>query len=133
MAARGTSTRCWATPLVLVEAMSHGLPWIATPTCGSAADHAGGLIVPLDRFPDAIRFLLSDDEARSALGPAGRAHYDAAYSWDVVGERFHALLSGVDALDPAVAPSTAIEATARTRARYYDSLLGVAAPSPVAA
>jgi glycosyltransferase involved in cell wall biosynthesis len=126
-------SRVEATPLVLVEAMSHGLPWIATPTCGSAADHAGGLIVPLDRFPDAIRFLLSDDEARSALGPAGRAHYDAAYSWDVVGERFHALLSGVDALDPAVAPSTAIEATARTRARYYDSLLGVAAPSPVAA
>jgi len=126
-------SRVEATPLVLIEAMSRGLPWIATPTCGSAPDHAGGLIVPLDRFPDAIRFLLSDDEARSALGSAGRAHYEGAYSWDVVGERFHALLSGSDALDPALAPPAAIEATARVRARYYDALLPAAAPSAVAA
>ena len=83
-----------ATPLVLVEAMSHGLPWIATPTCGSAHDHAGGLIRPLDEFPEAIAQLLGDPAARMALGAAGRAHWESAYSWDVVGPRYVALLEG---------------------------------------
>jgi glycosyltransferase involved in cell wall biosynthesis len=89
-----------ATPLVLVEAMSHGLPWIATPTCGSAHDHAGGLIRPLDEFPQAIEELLAD---RAALGAAGRAHWEAAYSWDVVGPRYVALLEG-GALPPLPSP-----------------------------
>jgi glycosyltransferase involved in cell wall biosynthesis len=83
-----------ATPLVLVEAMSHGLPWIATPTCGSAHDHAGGVIRPLAEFPRAIAQLLGDPAARAALGAAGRAHWQAAYSWDVVGPRYVALLEG---------------------------------------
>jgi glycosyltransferase involved in cell wall biosynthesis len=83
-----------ATPLVLVEAMSHGLPWIATPTCGSAHDHAGGLIRPLAEFPDAISQLLGDGDVRTAFGAAGRAHWEAAYSWDVVGPRYVALLEG---------------------------------------
>jgi glycosyltransferase involved in cell wall biosynthesis len=83
-----------ATPLVLVEAMSHGLPWLATPTCGSAHDHAGGLIRALEEFPAAIAELLADPEARTALGAAGRAHWEAAYSWDVVGPRYVALLEG---------------------------------------
>ena len=83
-----------ATPLVLVEAMSHGLPWIATPTCGSAHDHAGGLIRPLDEFPEAIAQLLGDPAARTALGAAGRAHWEASYSWNVVGPRYVALLEG---------------------------------------
>jgi glycosyltransferase involved in cell wall biosynthesis len=127
-------SRVEATPLVLVEAMSHGLPWIATPTCGAAADHAGGLIVPLGRFPDAVRFVLSDDDARAGLGAAGRAHYEAAYTWDVVGERFHALLSGDDELPAAPAPPEAAEATARARERYYDALLAEGAgAAPVGA
>jgi glycosyltransferase involved in cell wall biosynthesis len=83
-----------ATPLVLVEAMSHGLPWLATPTCGSAHDHAGGVIRPLAEFPHAIVQLLGDPAARTALGAAGRAHWEAAYSWDVVGPRYVALLEG---------------------------------------
>jgi glycosyltransferase involved in cell wall biosynthesis len=83
-----------ATPLVLVEAMSHGLPWIATPTCGSAHDHAGGLIRTLADFPETIAQLLGDAAGRASLGAAGRAHWEAAYSWDVVGPRYVALLEG---------------------------------------
>jgi glycosyltransferase involved in cell wall biosynthesis len=92
-----------ATPLVLVEAMSHGLPWIATPTCGSAHDHAGGVICPLAEFPQAIDGLLGDPAARAALGAAGRAHWEAAYSWDVVGPRYVALLEGSE-LPPLPSP-----------------------------
>jgi len=83
--------------------MSHGLPWIATPTCGSAHDHAGGLIRPLAEFPRPIGELLADPAARTALGAAGRAHWEAAYSWDVVGPRYAALLEG-GALSPLPTP-----------------------------
>ena len=128
-------SRVEATPLVLVEAMSHGLPWIATPGCGSARDHAGGLVVPLAQFPDAIGVLLADDAARAELGAAGRAHYEAAYSWDVVGDRFHALLSGAADIPGAPVPPDAAERTERARAAYYDALLAAraAATAPVAA
>ncbi len=40
-----------ATPLVLLEAMSHGLPWIVSDTCRSAADLAGGV----DRIAHGLR------------------------------------------------------------------------------
>jgi glycosyltransferase involved in cell wall biosynthesis len=125
-------SRVEATPLVLVEAMSHGLPWVATPGCGSARDHAGGLVVPLEQFPHAIRWLLDDEEARRDLGAAGRAHYKAAYSWEVVGDRFHALLSAADHVPGAPVPPDAAERTARCRERFYDALLaerGLAATS----
>jgi glycosyltransferase involved in cell wall biosynthesis len=122
-----------ATPMVLVEAMAHGLPWIATPTCGSAADHAGGLIAPLRSFPDAIRFLLADDDARRALGAAGAEHYEAAYTWSVVAARFDALLSGADHLARTPTPPAAAEQTAAARARYYEALIeAAAAPLAVA-
>jgi glycosyltransferase involved in cell wall biosynthesis len=70
-------SRAEATPLVLLEAMSRELPWIATPTCGSANDHAGGLVVPLRLFGEAIDFLARDVAARRELGAAGRAHWQA--------------------------------------------------------
>jgi glycosyltransferase involved in cell wall biosynthesis len=120
-------SRVEATPLVLVEAMAHGLPWIATTGCGSARDHAGGLVVPLAQFSDAIRFLLADDAVHAALGVAGRAHYEAAYSWDVVGDRFHALLSGAAEVPGAALPPEAAESTERARAAYYDALLAARA------
>jgi glycosyltransferase involved in cell wall biosynthesis len=128
-------SRVEATPLVLVEAMGHGLPWIATPGCGSARDHAGGLVVPLAQFPDAIRWLLEDDAARAEVGAAGRAHYEAAYSWDVVGDRFHALLSGAAEIPGAPVPPDAAARTERAREGYYDALLAArgAGVAPVAA
>jgi glycosyltransferase involved in cell wall biosynthesis len=126
-------SRVEATPLVLVEAMSQGLPWIATPTCGSAGDHAGGLIAPLGRFPGAVAWILGDDDARRALGAAGREHYDAAYAWDVVADRFDALLAGADALPATPMPPEAAQATTRARERWYDALLAGAAGAAGAA
>jgi glycosyltransferase involved in cell wall biosynthesis len=128
-------SRVEATPLVLVEAMGHALPWIATPGCGSARDHAGGLVVPLAQFPDAIALLLADDAARRDLGAAGRAHYEAAYSWRVVGDRFHALLCGAAEIPGAPVPPDAAERTERARDGYYDALLAArgAGVAPVTA
>ena len=84
-----------ATPLVLLEAMSNGLPWIASDTCGSASDLAGGVIVPQGAFAPAITKLLSDDTARSALADAGRASYEAEYSWETVAPRYLAAVSSL--------------------------------------
>jgi len=114
-----------ATPLVLLEAMSHGLPWIATPTCGAAHDHAGGLILPLRGFGAGIDFLLDDPDAARALGEAGAAHWSAAYTWDVMGPRYARLLLG-EPVSELGAPATALAATDAVRARFYDQR--VAAP-----
>jgi glycosyltransferase involved in cell wall biosynthesis len=81
-----------ATPLVLLEAMSNGLPWIASDTCGSAPDLAGGLIVPQGAFAAAIERLLADRGACAALAAAGRAAYEGEYSWESVAPRYLAAL-----------------------------------------
>lgn len=108
-----------ATPLVLLEAMSRRLAWIATPTCGAAHDHAGGLILPLALFGAGIDFLLADDVARYRLGAAGLAHWHRSYTWDVVGPRYERLLRGepVSDLQP---PEDALSVTEAVRAEFYD-------------
>ena len=108
-----------ATPLVVLEAMSHRLPWIATPTCGAVHDHAGGLILPLRMFGDGIDFLLDAPAAARELGAAGLAHWQASYTWDVMGPRYADILRGaqVDALAP---PADALAATEAVRARFYE-------------
>jgi glycosyltransferase involved in cell wall biosynthesis len=100
-----------ATPLVLIEAMSHGLPWLATPGCGSARDHAGGIVLRLDEFRDAIGGLANDPRARDLLGDAGRRHWSSTYCWDAVAPRYVALLEGTDP-GPLVAPADVLETTA---------------------
>lgn len=107
-----------ATPLVLLEAMSHGLPWIATPECGSAHDHAGGLMLPLPRFGPAIDFLLSNEPARAALAQAGHAHWQACYTYDVIGPRYAALVSGAADLPDLQAPADALAQTEAVRALF---------------
>ena len=108
-----------ATPLVVLEAMSHRLPWIATPTCGAVHDHAGGLILPLRMFGEGIDFLLDAPAAAGELGAAGLAHWQASYTWDVMGPRYADILRGaqVDALAP---PADALAATEAVRARFYE-------------
>jgi glycosyltransferase involved in cell wall biosynthesis len=81
-----------ATPLVLLEAMSHGLAWLASDTCGSAPDLAGGSIVAHGGFAAEIAALLADPHGRAALGRAGAAAYAAEYSWDVIAPRYLAAL-----------------------------------------
>jgi glycosyltransferase involved in cell wall biosynthesis len=98
-------SRVEATPLVVLEAMSHGLPWIATPGCGAVHEHAGGIIVPLDEFLPTARDLLADEPRRRALGEAGHDHWAACYSWEHIAPRYDALLRGARELPPLFAPS----------------------------
>jgi glycosyltransferase involved in cell wall biosynthesis/Flp pilus assembly protein TadD len=100
-----------ATPLVLIEAMSHRLPWLATPECGSAHDHAGGLVLPVPDFAPAIDFLLADADTRHTLGEAGHAHWQTCYRYDITGLRYTALVGGADSLPPLEAPAEALVQT----------------------
>jgi glycosyltransferase involved in cell wall biosynthesis len=115
-----------AAPLVLLEAMSRRLPWIATPACGAAHDHAGGLILPLRLFGEGIEFLLGDGDAATRLGAAGCAHWESSYTWGVIGPRYAQLLAGrpVGALP---APADAVAATDEVRRRFYDGRTAAAA------
>lgn len=78
-------------PVTILEAMSHGRPWVATPSCGAVHDWAGGVIVPLSGFRTVLGRLLEDPALRNMLGEAGYTHWKACYTWEVVAsgwERF---------------------------------------------
>jgi glycosyltransferase involved in cell wall biosynthesis len=102
-------------PLVILEAMSHRLPWLATPTCGAAREAAGGIVAPVAAFGALIDRLLANAEARAALGAAGEQHWRAAYSWQVMGPRYSAFLHGdrVATLDVPIGPRTTTDTVRR--------------------
>ena len=109
-----------ATPLVVLEAMSHGVPWIATQHCGAVHDWSGGLVLDLDDVGDGIDHLLADATARAILGAAGRAHWEACFTWPTVARRYDALLRGARTLEPLPGPRGAEEETDAARAEFYD-------------
>jgi GT2 family glycosyltransferase/glycosyltransferase involved in cell wall biosynthesis len=70
-----------AGPLVALQAMALGTPWLATPECNAARDQAGGVVAALPGFPAAIARLLASPDSRAALAALGRAHWDACFTW----------------------------------------------------
>ena len=71
-------------PVCLLEAMSIGLPWIASPNAGNAAELDGGVVCPVAQFPSAIALLMGRPLEREALGAAGRDHWRKHHDWEVV-------------------------------------------------
>jgi glycosyltransferase involved in cell wall biosynthesis/ADP-heptose:LPS heptosyltransferase len=83
-----------AGPLVVLQAMSYGTPWISTPACNAAPDEAGGIVAPLPEFPKVIQFLLGQPELRMALGRLGRAHWQQCLTWEKTLPAFLNLIQG---------------------------------------
>jgi glycosyltransferase involved in cell wall biosynthesis len=86
-------------PNVLVEAMSCGVPCVAT-DCGDAADIIGptGLVVP-PRDPEALsaawnRLISLGPDARRALGADARRRIAGSYDLRIIVNRYDALYSG---------------------------------------
>jgi glycosyltransferase involved in cell wall biosynthesis/tetratricopeptide (TPR) repeat protein len=71
-------------PVTLIEAMSHGTPWLATPECGAASEFAGGVIASLPLFPTVIEALAAQPGLCRELGAAGNGHWRACFSWGAV-------------------------------------------------
>ena len=79
-------------PMVILEAMSCGTPWLATPECGSVRDQAGGIVAPLSDFPLIIEQLMLVPQMRSVLGKLGREHWETCFSPEVVLPMFKSLI-----------------------------------------
>jgi L-malate glycosyltransferase len=87
-----------SSPLVLLEAMACGVPWIASPF-GAAAEVPAeecGIVVPPgspDRLAAALRRLLGDPVLRREMGARGRLRAERDYSLDLYIARHRALLA----------------------------------------
>ena len=81
-------------PLCLLEAMSVGRPWLATPDCGTAAEHAGGLVLPLSQFASTVGLLKKHPELCAELGRLGREHWAQSHDWATVLTAWEDLIEG---------------------------------------
>ena len=79
-------------PLTILEAMSVGTPWLATPECGSVVDQAGGFVANLERFPLLLTEIVNDESVKAALGQLGKRHWKACFSPEAVLPAFIDLL-----------------------------------------
>ena len=88
-------------PLAILEAMSAGLPVVATEAtgCGEAIDDGTeGLVVAsrdAEAVTDALTALVDDTEYRHAMGEAARERVVREFSWDRYGERALAIYRSV--------------------------------------
>jgi glycosyltransferase involved in cell wall biosynthesis len=83
--------------LALCEAWAHGTPALVqgyTDVLVGQARRSGGAIpyTGFGQFEAALQRLLDDEGLRRALGAAGRLHVEREYRWDVVLERYEALI-----------------------------------------
>ncbi|WP_163350660.1 glycosyltransferase family 4 protein [Desulfovibrio sp. JC010] len=81
-------------PLVILQAMSHGTPWIATPECGSVHEQAGGVVTPLNNFPDIMHRIITNKVVAEKLGGVGKAHWERSFAMDRVVNGFVDIING---------------------------------------
>lgn len=90
--------------IVYLEAQACGVPVIAGRSGGAPETVTAetGIVVDgrrADAAAEAISQLLIDDQRRTRLGSAGRAHVAEHFSWDVLGARLAALCGASDTED----------------------------------
>ncbi|MCL5884144.1 MAG: glycosyltransferase family 4 protein [Deltaproteobacteria bacterium] len=79
-----SGSRIEAFPLVIVEAMASGTPFIAFPA-GNIFEMPGGILVrSVDEMAAEIGKLLEDEEKRRELGKLGLSEQRARYDWEVI-------------------------------------------------
>ena len=71
-------------PVCILEAMGHGKPWLARPTCGTVNEQAGGIVTELDNFLTTVLTLRNNRNLLDQLGQTGFRHWQMCYSWDRV-------------------------------------------------
>jgi len=89
-------------PNALLEAMSSGLPAIASCIAGNeelVQDGQTGLLFPpgdVASLRDALRILLTDTSRRTSMGRAARLRVEKDFSWDRVADAYLGLLSPLE-------------------------------------
>jgi glycosyltransferase involved in cell wall biosynthesis len=83
--------------MILTEAFAFGRPAIVQGRCEVLAGHAhrSGAAIPYDSFAEfesALEILRADPTLADTMGAAGKAYVEREYTWDIVLERYEALL-----------------------------------------
>lgn len=87
--ASGSRTECF--PLVILDAMAAGVPFVST-DAGCVADLPGGLtVVSARKMAQRMRRILACDAQRSRLGEKGREAVRIRYNWELVADRYERL------------------------------------------
>jgi glycosyltransferase involved in cell wall biosynthesis len=94
-------------PIVILESMACGIPWISFPV-GNVAELPGGVVVPckqkdnqgnlrpsmsdIDVFSRELRELLHNESKRNDLGSAGINMVNSCFNWEIISEMYNAAL-----------------------------------------
>lgn len=89
----GSRVEC--APLVIIEAMAAGIPFLSTPV-GNVADYAdAGVITDESRLGAELRRLLDDPALAAALGASGRARWERDHRWEAVVDAYESLFDAL--------------------------------------
>jgi glycosyltransferase involved in cell wall biosynthesis len=80
-----------ASPLVILEAMAAGLPWVAF-DAGNIREFPGGIVVRnLEEMAASTAKLLANPDLRRRLGEEGRKRVLASHSWEKIVDSYEQL------------------------------------------
>jgi glycosyltransferase involved in cell wall biosynthesis len=83
-----------AAPLVILEAMTAGLPWLSTPV-GNVKELAGGIVADASRFAERLDLLFKNDRLRQELSDQGRRWAKAHARLPHIHDQYEALFKRI--------------------------------------
>jgi glycosyltransferase involved in cell wall biosynthesis len=89
-------------PLVILEAMAAGTPWVSYPV-GNVEELPGGIVARSSRE---LQLAASEilDGAHPALGVAGREAWQRGHRWELIVDRYESLFSELLSARPSAQP-----------------------------
>ena len=86
-----------ASPLVILEAMAAGTPFV-TFDVGCVREHVGGYVVEsLPEMQQRVRELLAEPDLRAELGRQGKQRIAERHDWEVIVDQYEALYRKLEA------------------------------------
>jgi len=87
------TSRREASPIVPLESMAAGTPWVSFDV-GCVREYHGGMVVPTRQaMVEAVVGLLQSPEERRRLGAQGRQRAEEGHNWDVIARAYEAVYS----------------------------------------